>query len=449
MPHSDPAHAHKSMIVSIPESRPSSSQITVMTADSANVGAPTRLTTGTVADPTGNSAQDGDEWSHIDWSRALAGVLSDLGQPKLVAQPIVDLATAEVSGYELLARFGTAIAAPPNVWFYHADRLGLATALTTRVLEHAFALRPTLPKGCFFAVNIEPHLLSDPAIIHALQSWPSLDRIMIELTGHTPVRDEQALHDAVEWIRSSGGLIAVDDAGAGYAGLRQLITVRPNIVKVDRTLIAGIDADPIKRGAVTVLSDLVSRMDSKMLAEGVETRGELQVLASLRVPLAQGWLMSRPASPWPTLANDTIEMIQQTTAQAGLTDQIAPLIRECTFIDRTVWCASNAAPPSGDRRETVVVDGEGGPVGVVTREARGNRYLAPAMTVLSSSPPIEIAKRAMARAACHRGVPLICVDRRGKPLGIIDISELIDAAISAATPPTSHTTMNPSPSAGD
>ena len=347
-------------------------------------------------------------------------MISDLGRPGLAAQPVVDLATGDIAGYELLARFGGPEDAPPDVWFLNADRLGLATALTARVLDHAFALRPHLPTNAFFAVNIEPHLLSDPAIIHVLRSLPSLDRIVIELTGHTPVRDDQALHGAVEWIRKAGGLIAVDDAGAGYAGLRQLITVQPDIVKIDRELIAGIDTDPIRRGAVSLLSDLVSRMNAKVLAEGVETHGELQVLASLGVPLAQGWLLARPAPPWSTLDQGVVDMVRRAQEQAGLTDQIAPLIRECITVDRTVWCASNAPPPTGDRRETVVVDAHGRPVGVVAREAKGTRYLAPVMAVPATASPIEVARRAMARASCHRGVPLVCVCPRGRTLGVID-----------------------------
>ena len=253
---------------------------------------------------------------------------------------------------------------------------------------------------------------------------------MIELTGHTPVRDEKALHSAVEWIRKAGGLIAVDDAGAGYAGLRQLITVQPDIVKIDRELIAGIDTDPIRRGAVSLLADLVCRMNARVLAEGVETRGELQVLASLGVPLAQGWLLARPAPPWPMLERTVVDMVRRARDQAELTDQVAPLVRECITVDRSVWCASNAPPPTGDRRETVVVDAHGRPVGVVAREARGARYLAPVMAVPASAPPIEVVKRAMARASCHRGVPLVCVCPRGRTIGIIDVSELVDAAIS-------------------
>jgi EAL domain-containing protein (putative c-di-GMP-specific phosphodiesterase class I) len=381
---------------------------------------------------TRRPAARSDRRVQADWSKAIAGVLADFGRPTLAAQPVVDLTTGAVAGYELLARFGGEEAAPPDVWFRNADRLGLATALTARVLAHATALRPQLPDDTFLTVNVEPHLLSDPAVLHALRSLPDLDRIVIELTGHTAVRDERALHAAVEWIRKAGGLVAVDDAGTGYAGLRQLITVRPDIVKVDRDLIAGIDTDPIRRGAVTLLSDLVCRMDAKMLAEGVETHGELQVLASIGVPLAQGWLLAGTGPPWPSVAPQVVEMIKRVNSQAGLTEQMAPLIRECVTVNRAIWCASNVPPPNADMRQTVVVDDRGHPVGIVAREARGARYLAPAMTVPESATPAEVARRAMARASCHRGVPLVCVDGRGRSIGIIDVSELIDAAIQSA-----------------
>jgi EAL domain-containing protein (putative c-di-GMP-specific phosphodiesterase class I) len=377
--------------------------------------------------PTADQNHDG--WSDTEWSRALAGVLADFTRPSLAAQPVVDLSTGGIAGYELLARFGDSREAPPNIWFRNADRLGFATALTARVLTHAFALRSQLPPGTFLAVNIEPHLLSDPAVIHALRGLPDLDQIVIELTGHTAVRDDAALHGAVEWIRAAGGLIAVDDAGTGYAGLRQLITVRPDIVKVDRELIAGIDTDAIRRGAVSLLSDLVGRMGAKVLAEGVETHAELQVLASLGIPMAQGWLLSRPGSPWPTVDAATVDMILTATERATHTDQIAPLIHDCGTMNRTAWCASNVPPPHGDRRTIVVVDGHDCPVGVVTREAKGTRYLAPVISVLASTSPVEAARRAMARAACHRGVPLVCVDDRGRATGVVDVADLVDAAI--------------------
>lgn len=369
----------------------------------------------------------------VDWSAALARTLADLGQPTVAAQPIVDLTTGEITGYELLARFAGPPAAPPNVWFAQADRFGLATALTERIVTRAFMLRPQLPRGLFLAINIEPHLLSDPAVVHALNAVPSLEGIVIELTGHTPVHDERALKVAVARVRSLGGLVAVDDAGTGYAGLRQLITVRPDIVKVDRALVAGIDTDPIRRSAVSLLGELVDRMNARLLAEGVETSGELKELASLGVPMAQGWIIARPEVPWPAVDPGTVKLIRQAAAvQATTTDQVARLVRDCAILDRTVWCASNVAQPAGGPRTTVVIDSDGRPIGVVAREARGNRYLAPVMAVSLFATPVEVARRAMARAACHMGVPLVCVDSDGHTLGIIDVAELVDAAVGTA-----------------
>lgn len=369
----------------------------------------------------------------VDWAAALASALADFGQPALAAQPIVAVGTGAITGYELLARFTGPPAAPPDAWFRNADRFGMAAALTERVVTRAFMLRPQLPLDMFLAINVEPHLLSEPAVIAALTAVPSLERIVIELTGQTPVRDAHALKIAIARVRALGGLVAVDDAGSGYAGLRQLITVRPDIVKVDRALIDGIDSDPIRRSAVALLGELVDRMDARLLAEGVETPAEFRELVSLGVPLAQGWFLARPGEPWPTVNRQALDLVRESAATRERTaDQIGRLIRDCLTLDRAVWCSSNASPPSGGRRRTVVVDRDHRPLGVVAREARGARYLAPVMAVSLFATPSEVVRRAMARAACHVGVPLVCVDSEGRTLGVIEVPELVEAAVTEA-----------------
>jgi EAL domain-containing protein (putative c-di-GMP-specific phosphodiesterase class I) len=97
-------------------------------------------------DGTAGSSHAG-EYTAVDWSRALAAVVTGTDQPTLVAQPIVDLATGTIAGYELLSRFTTTPSAPPDVWFAQADRLGYAAELTARVATTALALRHTLPPG--------------------------------------------------------------------------------------------------------------------------------------------------------------------------------------------------------------------------------------------------------------------------------------------------------------
>ena len=355
-----------------------------------------------------------------DWTAATARLLRDQVRPDLVAQPIVDLSTGRIAGFELLARFPGPPAAPPDAWFALADRLGRAATLTAGVLDRALALRATLPPDTFLTVNVEPHLLVTPEVAEVLRGR-SLARIVIELTEHTQAPDGRALERALARVREAGGLVAVDDAGTGYAGLQQLLTVRPEIVKLDRDLVTGLDADPIRRSLVELLGDLTGRMDAWLLAEGVETTAELQALASLGVPLAQGWRLGRPAPPWATLAAETAEDVRTFAARATLGDHVAALMREC----RTV--------PLGDRADadpgTVLVDADGRPAAILVPAAGGGVTVAPAMTVAPSSGPVEVARRALAREVAHRGVPVVCTNARGYAVGVVDTADLVDAAI--------------------
>jgi EAL domain-containing protein (putative c-di-GMP-specific phosphodiesterase class I) len=102
----------------------------------------------------------------------------------------------------------------------------------------------------------------------------------------------------VATVRQAGGRVAVDDAGAGYASLRHILELRPDFVKLDRSLVAAVDRDPAIIAVVQMLGDFTSRLDSWLIAEGIERLEEMDVLASLGVPLGQGYLLGRPEGPW-------------------------------------------------------------------------------------------------------------------------------------------------------
>jgi EAL domain-containing protein (putative c-di-GMP-specific phosphodiesterase class I) len=355
-----------------------------------------------------------------DWADATERLLRDEVRPDLVAQPIVDLSAGRTAGFELLARFPGPPDAPPDAWFALADRLGRAAALTAQVLDRALALRATLPPDTFLTVNVEPHLVVAPEVAEVLRGQ-SLARIVIELTEHTQAPDGRALERALARVREAGGLVAVDDAGTGYAGLQQLLTVRPDIVKVDRDLVTGLDADPIRRSLVELLGDLTGRMDAWLLAEGVETTAELQALASLGVPLGQGWRLGRPAPPWATLAPETAEDVRLFAAQATFGDHVAALMRACL----TASLGDHIDADPG----TVLVDADGRPAAILVPAAGGGVTLAPAMTVAPSSGPVEVARRALAREVAYRGVPVVCTNGRGYPVGVVDTADLVEAVI--------------------
>ncbi|WP_217634792.1 EAL domain-containing protein [Micromonospora pattaloongensis] len=366
-----------------------------------------------------------------DWSAALRRVLADGNQPALVAQPIVDLGSGAVAGFELLSRFPADPAATPDRWFAAADRLGFAPDLTARVVQRALALRPELPSNTFITINAEPHLVPHPAVRDALLGAGRLDRVVIELTEHVRASDDAALRAVLDQIREQGGLIAVDDAGTGYSGLEQLMSVRPDIVKLDRALVTGIDHDPVRRSMVELMGELASRMDGWLLAEGVETEGELRSLASLGVPLVQGWLLGRPATGWPSLAGAVTELLRDCMLRVSLTEHIIHLVRDCDIVTEP---PGPAVPSTARTRATaVLVDPEGRPRSVLVPGPDSVAYVVPAMTVAPSSAPHDVARRALARPAWQRGAPLVCTDASGHVLGVLDVGELVDAAMAAAS----------------
>ncbi|MEV1289813.1 EAL domain-containing protein [Micromonospora sp. NPDC049679] len=365
-----------------------------------------------------------------DWSAALRRVLAVADQPSLVAQPIVDLGAGTVAGFELLSRFPTEPAATPDRWFARADQLGFAPTLTARVVQRALTLRSGLPPNTFVTVNAEPHLVAHPEVRDALLTGGRLDGVVVELTEHVRSSDDAALHAVLDEVRALGGLVAVDDAGTGYSGLEQLMSVRPDIVKLDRAIVTGIDRDPVRRSMVEMMGELASRMDGWVLAEGVETEAELRTLTSLGVPLVQGWLLGRPAPGWPRLAPDVVALLRDCALRVSLTDHIAHLVRDCAVVSDVADRASGTSDRFG--ATTVLIDVDGRPLSVLVPGPDDLLYVVPAMTVAPSSAPRDVARRALGRPAWQRGAPLVCTDVNGQVIGILDLGELVDATLAAA-----------------
>ena len=119
-----------------------------------------------------------------------------------------------------------------------------------------------------------------------------------------PYGSDPSLLLSIARLRNAGAMIALDDAGSGYSGLQQLLALRPEIVKLDRGLVTGVDTDEAKLALVRMLGEVAGQLDAWVLAEGVETEGEFAAFARLGVPLAQGWLFGRPAAPWVDLSEE-------------------------------------------------------------------------------------------------------------------------------------------------
>ena len=221
-------------------------------------------------------------------------------------QPIVDTATGLAAGWEALSRFVQPDGSPspwgPQEWFAAEQGSDLGQSLEALALARALAAVDRLPPDTFLTMNVSPAAVTGEPVREALAGRPDLSRVIVEITETEAVHDVEAVSSVCAGVRAAGGLVAVDDAGSGYAGLSLIAHLRPQLVKVDRELVSGCHADPVKLSLIEVLGVWAAGMDAWLLAEGVETADEYGAVVALGVPLVQGWFTGRPApepvGPW-------------------------------------------------------------------------------------------------------------------------------------------------------
>ena len=211
----------------------------------------------------------------------------------MVFQPIVSLVDGRLVGAEALARFDGEPRRPPNEWFAEANTVGRGVDLELHAVKCALVQLDDLGFGAYMSVNASPLTAIDPALPALLATVPG-NRIVLELTEHAQVGDYEALVDALVRSRVEGVRIAADDTGAGYSGLQHLLRLRPNVVKLDIALTRHIDEDPARRALASALVTFAGEIGAVLVAEGVETVGELRALRALGIPAAQGYRLGRP-----------------------------------------------------------------------------------------------------------------------------------------------------------
>ncbi|MCU1677505.1 MAG: hypothetical protein JWM93_2263, partial [Frankiales bacterium] len=208
-------------------------------------------------------------------------------------QPIVDLVTGQLAGVEALARFRDGRG--PDQWFPDAHDAGLAVELDYLAFTAALTAARRLPEHCSVSVNASPALiLASPLAEIVLNSGIQAARVLVEVTEQVRVDDYDALNAALLPLRRAGVRVAVDDTGAGYASLSHVLQLRPDVIKIDRSLITDLAMDGARRSLVTALVLLAFDLGALVTAEGVETPAELETLALLGVDNAQGYLLGKP-----------------------------------------------------------------------------------------------------------------------------------------------------------
>jgi EAL domain-containing protein (putative c-di-GMP-specific phosphodiesterase class I) len=219
------------------------------------------------------------------------GIIAD-GAFRPVFQPIVDHIRGRPIGFEALTRFADGVA--PDIRFADAAAVGLGLDLERATLESALAAVATLPRGPFFHFNVSPALVLERTQLRRLLGQ-TRSRIVLEITEHAAVGDYLEFRDAIDSI-GRPVLLAVDDAGAGFASFRHILELQPAFIKLDVSLVRGIDSDPAKQALVAGMRHFARKTNRRLIAEGVETEAEAAALRELDVRLGQGYLFGRPAA---------------------------------------------------------------------------------------------------------------------------------------------------------
>ena len=216
------------------------------------------------------------------------------GGPVVLLQPIVDLATGGRVGAEALSRFPAEWGRTPDVVFAEAHSVGMGHDLELQALERAAEHLDRV--GGYVAMNVSPATVLTPASGELLGRLP-LERVVLELTEHDEVEDYDLLLATLAPFRAAGLRLAIDDVGAGFSSLRHIVVTSPDVIKLDRSIAAGVADDHVLATLVGSLVTFAHGSGARVVAEGVETADDAAALLALGVDYGQGWHFGRPGPP--------------------------------------------------------------------------------------------------------------------------------------------------------
>ena len=220
-------------------------------------------------------------------------VMTDDHALSMVFQPIVDLRFGFVAGVEALSRFGVRPRRTPDRWFAEAASVGLGIELEVAAARKALEYVTELADGMYLTINVSPDTLCSPQLKAAL-SEHRRDQVVLEITEHAPVDDYDELRRHMAVLRDQGIRFAIDDVGAGFSSLRHVVALRPDLIKLDIALTLGVERDSVRTALVSTMVSFAQKAATTVVAEGIETRAQLEILRDLGVEYGQGFLLGRP-----------------------------------------------------------------------------------------------------------------------------------------------------------
>ena len=232
---------------------------------------------------------------------------------RIVYQPVVNLNTGEILGYEALSRGpeNTFFTNPINLFSYAQKTHHLYT-LEKIAREKALAGLGDILSQTKVFININPQVVKDPSFrpdeidkfLTSIGAEPN--QVVFEITERTSIDDFPSFRRSLEHYRQNGFLIAIDDAGAGYSSLQAIAEIQPDFIKIDNSLIKDIDKTATKKKLLETFHIFAQKTNSQLIAEGIETEEELVTLKKMDISFGQGFFLARPNYPPPVIDSQAL-----------------------------------------------------------------------------------------------------------------------------------------------
>lgn len=256
------------------------------------------------------------------WADKIASLIRDRAVV-IALQPIAELGgSGRLIGAEALSRFdGTYAEHTPEEWFSSAPegrpRVDLECFVAGLALKTVSALGP---QG-FLSINFSSATITSEGFRERVfGSGVDPSRIVIEVTEREFVRDYAAAGAVLAAMRRDGFRVAVDDVGAARANLHRLVQLRPDFIKLDKSMVAGVDGDPVRRAMAAALAAFARDTSVTLIAEGIEHRAERDALTAAGVPAGQGYFLARPStepSEWRRWLHSSLPVTSPAPTHAG------------------------------------------------------------------------------------------------------------------------------------
>ncbi|MCF8030692.1 MAG: EAL and GGDEF domain-containing protein [Desulfohalobiaceae bacterium] len=372
-------------------------------------------------------------------------------------QPIVHMNNGSVFGWEALSRGpGESNFHSPLSLFQFAEETGGLFQLERVCREKAIThCRDFIGTGKLF-LNIHPQTISDPdftpgetkRMLEKTRIDP--ENVVFEITERHAVENFQLFHDTLQHYRNQGFLVAVDDVGSGYSGLQSIARIRPDFIKIDKSLVVSADSDPVKRALLETFVTFADQIGAKIIAEGIETSSVFATLANFGVHFGQGYYIAKPDYPprQVDLSRETAKTPRSNQESSRCNLPVGKLARSVPTVDQgttveEVRTSLDSLGPLG----SIVVEQKGTPAGLImshhlTRQLStlygvalySKRDVTCVMDhdplIVDESEAVEYVARMTTLREKDNAYDDIVVTRRGELLGVVSVHQLVESMAS-------------------